>query len=168
MQVHSLQMGRLSWSDKGHLVWWHQRIMAILTVVNIPKQEVLALRESDRMETDVRLTFPSTHRKQWNGPANFFFSVHSRFWWGMGDLTPPPNSVLTTQQTHIWNSCTTLITNSQLMSCTHREPRPSLDYLNIKALNYICWQHDATRTSLVLRKTLGEHHLLKTNIFIDS
>lgn len=119
----------------------------------------------------IDISFNPQKTMKWTS-KHFFFSVHSRFWWGMGALTPPPNSVFTTQHTHVWNSCTTLITNSQLMSCTHREPRSILDYLNIKALNYICWQHDATRnhkqTSLVLRKTLGEHHLLMTNIFIDS
>lgn len=122
VSVPSLQRGRVSWSDKGQLVWWHQRIMAILTVVNIPKQEVLALRESNCMETDVRWTFPPTHRKQCR-LFFFFFSVHGRFWWGVGDLTAPSNSVFTTRQTHIWNSFPTLIANSQLISCTHREPQ---------------------------------------------
>lgn len=54
------------------------------------------------------------------------------------------------------------------MSCTHKEPRPILDYLNIKALNYISGQHDTTRNhkqiALVLMKTLGEHNLLEMNI----
>ncbi len=84
------------------------------------------------------------------------FSVHDSFWWGVGDLTTQSNSALTTQQTLVWHSCTTLIANSQLISCIHKEPQTILDYLNIKAVKTTFV--DSTRDSL------GERNLVQMNI----